>query len=141
LILSFVALPHELYQFHYVGGGVDGYTGPGIETMLPLERQTLLNSSVAIIGPDDDPLQKHTTTMTFTKYLIEPDEIEIDPYEKTLFLYAVATISEDEEFSDNPEWIANYVTLLESDATAVLRTGVDRKRLRVHKDSFTSGYK
>jgi nitrate reductase NapE component len=123
------------------GGGVDGYTGPGIETMLPLERQTLLNSSVAIIGPDDDPLQKHTTTMTFTKYLIEPDEIEIDPYEKTLFLYAVATISEDEEFNDNPEWIANYVTLLESDATAVLRTGVDRKRLRVHKDSFTSGYK
>jgi hypothetical protein len=32
---------------------VDGYTGPGIETMLPRERQTLLNSSIAIIGPDE----------------------------------------------------------------------------------------
>jgi hypothetical protein len=52
----------------------------------------------------------------------------------------VATISEDGEFNDNPEWSVNDVTLLESDATAVSRTGVDRKRLRVHKDSFTSGY-
>ena len=114
------------------GGGVDGYTGPSINTMLPIEKQTLLDATIAIIGPDDNPLQKQTTTMTFTKYLIEPDEIEIDPFEKTLLLYAVASIGEDGEYNDNPEWIANYVTLLESDVTAEARNGVTRKRLRHH---------
>ena len=108
-----------------------GYTGPSIDTMLDVERQTLLNSSIAIIGPDDNPLQKATTTMTFTKYLIEPDEIEIDPFRKTLFLYAVATIDEDGEYNDNPEWVANYVTLLETSASAESRD-VKRKRLRHH---------
>eukprot|EP00956_Cyclotella_meneghiniana_P034502 scaffold105641_cov66-Cyclotella_meneghiniana.AAC.1 len=114
------------------GGGVDGYTGPSIDTMLPIEKQTLLDSTIAIVGPDDSPLQKPTTTMTFTKYLIEPDEIEIDPFKKTLLLYAVASIDEDGEYNDNPEWIANYVTLLESDVTAESRNGVTRKRLRHH---------
>ena len=100
--------------------------------MLPIEKQTLLDSTIAIVGPDDSPLQKPTTTMTFTKYLIEPDEIEIDPFKKTLLLYAVASIDEDGEYNDNPEWIANYVTLLESDVTAESRNGVTRKRLRHH---------
>jgi hypothetical protein len=116
------------------GGGVDGYTGPSIDTMLEMEKQTLLNSSIAIVGPDDSPLQKPLTTMTFTKYLIEPEEIEIDPFAKTLFLYAVATIDEDGEYNDNPEWVANYVTLLQTGGTAVERDGVKRKRLRHHVD-------
>ena len=108
--------------------------------MLTLDRQTLLNSSIAIIGPDDNPLQKHTTTMTFTKYLIEEDEIEIDPFKRTLFLHAVATIDSDGEYNDNPEWVANYITLLESDATAESRSGVRRKRLRHHDSSFSDLY-
>jgi nitrate reductase NapE component len=114
------------------GGGVDGYTGPSIDTLLDMDRQTLLNSSIAIVGPDDNPLQKALTTMTFTKYLIEPEEIEIDPFASTLFLYAVATIDEDGEYNDNPEWVANYVTLLQAGGTAVERDGVKRKRLRHH---------
>lgn len=122
------------------GGGVDGYKGPSIDAMLTLERQTLLNSSIAIIGPDDNPLQKPTTTMTFTKYLIEEDEIEIDPFKRTLFLYAVASIDSDGEYNDNPEWVANYVTLLESDATAESRGRVKRKRLRYHDNSFSDLY-
>lgn len=119
------------------GGGVDGYTGPAIETMLDVERQTLLNSSIIVVGPDDNPLQKATTTMTFTKYLIELDEIPIDPLKKSLFLYAVATIDEDGEYNDNPEWVANYVTLLQTSVTAESRD-VKRKRLRHHVDFDTS---
>eukprot|EP00804_Cyclotella_cryptica_P008835 CCRYP_013066-RA/>CCRYP_013066-RA protein AED:0.01 eAED:0.01 QI:456/1/1/1/0/0/2/438/883 len=115
-------------KYEIPAGGVDGYAGPSIDTMLPPNRQTLGNATVAIIGPDDNPLQKPTTTMTFTKFLREPNEIEIDPFKSTLFVYAVATIDEDGEYNDNPEWLANYITLLESEATTA-----EKKRLRHHQ--------
>jgi hypothetical protein len=69
--------------------------------------------------------------MTFTKFLREPNEIEIDPFKSTLFLYAVATIDEDGEFNDNPDWLANYITLLES-----VTTTAARKRLRRHQNNI-----
>ncbi|KAL7518565.1 hypothetical protein ACHAWX_003379 [Stephanocyclus meneghinianus] len=118
-------------KYEIPAGGVDGYAGPSIETLLPPNRQTLGNATVAIIGPDDNPLQKPTTTMTFTKFLREPNEIEIDPFKSTLFLYAVATIDEDGEYNDNPDWLANYITLLESETTTAAR-----KRLRHHLNNI-----
>jgi len=97
-----------------------------------------MNSTVAILGPDTDPLQEPVTVLSFTKYLIEPesDEMDIDPYTSTLFLYAVATIDEEGGFTDNPGWVANYITLLESNATAESRSQIVRKRLRRPKEGW-----
>jgi hypothetical protein len=89
--------------------------------MLISNRQTLGDATVAIVGPDDNPLQKPTTTMTLTKFLREPNEIEIDPFKSTLFLYAGAKIDEDGDNNDSPEWIANYVTLFDIKTTAAAR--------------------
>ena len=43
--------------------------------------------------------------------------------QKGTFPLCSASIDSDGEYNDNPEWVANYVTLLESDATAESRNG------------------
>ena len=73
--------------------------------------------------------------MSFAKYLREPDEIEIDPFESTLLLYAVSTLDDDggDYYEGNPEWKYTYLTFLDVDADA-LTLGLDRKRKREHHD-------
>jgi len=57
------------------------------------------------------------TVLEFTKHLVEPrtfGEIEIDPYELTLILYAFAPLDGgDGEFDGNPDWQISYTRFLE----------------------------
>ena len=77
------------------GGMGDGYYRPSLNLIRDIDKQTLVNGSVSFddsdansggIGTD----RSRRTQMSFTKYLREPEEIEIDPFESTLLLYAVA---------------------------------------------------
>lgn len=119
-------------------GGVNGYSGPSLNTLLTPDKQTLINGSSYILGPNDDALQNPTTQLSFTKYLREPNEIEIDPYKSTLLLYAVASIDDDGNYNDNPDWKFTYVTLLEDGIASSKKKKMEvvRKRLRRHEGEF-----
>ena len=97
-------------------GGVDGYNGPALQQLLPPERQTLMDARCTYVDTNIQGVPSYTV-LEFTKYLSEPrtfGEIEIDPYELTLILYAVAPLDDGGgEFDGNPDWEVSYMRLLE----------------------------
>ncbi|KAL7547510.1 hypothetical protein ACHAWF_010803 [Thalassiosira exigua] len=115
------------------GMGDNGFSGPGLKLLS--DKQTLMNGSVAVMdrlasmGITSNQKVIHTT-MSFAKYLREPGEIEIDPFGSTLLLYAVAPISDDGTYDDNPEWKYEYYNFLSGTADA--RSGPVRQRTRQH---------
>jgi len=108
------------------GGMDDGYHGPSLNMLRVIGQQTLIKTSISIFDPYTaggivTTDQRLVTRMSFAKYLREPGEIGIDPFESTLFLYAVSPLSSvDSEYDSNPKWKHTYLTF-------------DRKRNRQHQ--------
>jgi hypothetical protein len=103
------------------GTGKDGYSGPSLNLLVNVEKQTLVNGSVSIIEgqqagdgiiSDQDQNSMPKTRLSFVKYLRELNEIEIDPYGSTLLLYVVASFDVDGEYNGNPEWQPTTLSLL-----------------------------
>jgi hypothetical protein len=119
------------------GTGKDGYSGPSLNLLVGAEKQTLVNGSVSvvegqqlgggIISDQDQISMQQKTRLSFTKYLRELNEIEIDPYGSTLFLYAVASLDSEGEYNGNPEWQSTTLTFLANSSDA---RGNVRKRSR-----------
>lgn len=111
------------------GGIEDGFYGPSLSLLRGIGGQTLINGSVSMVWPysndagdaDDDIVMQMDprTRMSFVKYLREPNEISIDPYQPTLLLYAAAAPLRNEDgtingYNGNPEWKYTYLNLLNS---------------------------
>jgi len=103
----------------------EGFSGPSLELLADINKQTLMGASVSAIGGYPDGFA--STIVSFEKYLREPNEIEIDPYEPTLLLYAFAPLDVSGEYDGNPEWKYTYLNLLDS-SPAVSKAGPVRKR-------------
>mmetsp|Transcript_34799 Transcript_34799/g.62649 ORF Transcript_34799/g.62649 Transcript_34799/m.62649 type:complete len:271 (-) Transcript_34799:692-1504(-) len=116
------------------GGIEDGFSGPSLNLLSDIHKQTLINGSVSMLNAyletDNDAVSDfRSTKLSFAKYLREPEEIEIDPYESTLLLYVVAPLDNDGGYDGNPEWKYTYLNLLDS-SPDVVKSGFDRKRKR-----------
>lgn len=130
-------------KYEISAGGLlgKGYNGPSLTMLREMEKQTLVNGSVSIEDPYSSTsggavaTEERRTRMSFAKYLREPGEIEIDPFDETLLLYAVATLYGDGEYYEgNPNWkVASLIFLEDSDNA--LQSGLDRKRTRQHNIS------
>lgn len=124
-------------KYEIPAGGLmgKGYYGPSLTFLRDGDRQTLMDGSVFEIDPlkvNGIPAGQRRTGMTFTKYLREPEEIEIDPFKETLLLYAVAALDGNGDYYEgNPEWKVTRLTFLDSSDT--LRPGYDQKRKRQHE--------
>lgn len=122
------------------GGIEDGFSGPSLNLLSDIDKQTLINGSVsatnAYLDPDDTVSDMMITKLSFVKYLRESEEIEIDPYEATLLLYAVAPLDNGGGYDGNPEWKYKYLNLLD-DSPDAIKSGLDRKRKRQHNDVNT----
>ncbi len=115
------------------GIGKDAYSGPSLQLLTEVDKQTLMNATVVADAYAQDGFltDQRVTRMSFAKYLREPDEIEIRPTEPTLLLYAVSAANE-----SNPEWKYTYLNLSNDSSgglSAVSRSGFRRKRLRQHR--------
>ena len=103
-------------KYDIPAGGVDGYNGPALGQLLPPERQTLMDAACTYVDTNIQGVPRYTV-LEFTKHLVEPrtfGEIEIDPYELTLILYAFAPLDGgDGEFDGNPDWQISYTRFLE----------------------------
>jgi len=130
-------------KYEISAGGLlgKGYNGPSLTMLREMNKQTLVNGSVSIEDPYSstsdgaDATEERRTRMSFAKYLREPGEIEIDPFDKTLFLYAVATLyGSGEYYEGNPDWKVSSLIFLEGSDNAS-QSGVDRKRMRQHNMS------
>jgi len=115
------------YLIEAGGIGDDGYSGPSLSHLYSPEKQTLMNGSTTLVTNPDGQIH---TQMYFTKILREPDEIEIDPYAYTLFLYNVASWDGSGEYDGNPEWKDTTVNFLGASGTK--SSSVVRKRQRHH---------
>merc|ERR1712127_377652 len=100
------------YEIPAGGWNGKGYYGPSLMSSREASAQTLINGSVSIMGPPAAG-ERGRTSLSFAKYLREPDEIEIDPFKETMLLYAAARLDgDDEHYVGNPEWsIAELVFL------------------------------
>ena len=116
------------YLIEAGGIGDDGYSGPSLSHLYSPEKQTLMNGSTTLVTNPDGQIH---TQMYFTKILREPDEIEIDPYAYTLFLYNVASWDGSGEYDGNPEWKDTTVNFLGASGTKSSSV-VRRKRQRHH---------
>jgi len=116
------------YLIEAGGIGDDGYSGPSLSQLYSPEKQTLMNGSTTLVTNPDGQIH---TQMYFTKILREPDEIEIDPYVYTLFLYNVASWDGSGEYDGNPEWKDTTVNFLGASGTKSSSV-VRRKRQRHH---------
>jgi len=119
------------YLIEAGGIGDDGYSGPSLSHLYSPEKQTLMNGSTTLVTNPDGQIH---TQMYFTKILREPDEIEIDPYAYTLFLYNVASWDGSGEFDGNPEWKDTNVKFLGASGTKSSSV-VRRKRQRHPSDA------
>ena len=117
------------YLIEAGGIGDDGYSGPSLSHLYSPEKQTLMNGSTTLVTNPDGQIH---TQMYFTKILREPDEIEIDPYAYTLFLYNVASWDGSGEYDGNPEWKDTTVNFLGASGTKSSHSVVRRKRQRHH---------
>lgn len=122
------------------GTGKDGYSGPSLNLLVNVDKQTLVNGSVSIVEgqqsgggiiSDQDQNSMPKTRLSFVKYLRELNEIEIDPYGSTLLLYVVALLDVDGEYDGNPEWQSTTLTLLTNTSDV---KGYVRKRTRQHQE-------
>jgi hypothetical protein len=122
------------------GTGKDGYSGPSLNLLVNVDKQTLVNGSVSIVEgqqsgggiisvQDQNSMPK--TRLSFVKYLRELNEIEIDPYGSTLLLYVVALLDVDGEYDGNPEWQSTTLTLLTNTSDV---KGYVRKRTWQHHE-------
>jgi hypothetical protein len=122
------------------GTGKDGYSGPSLNLLVNVDKQTLVNGSVSIVEgqqsgggiiSDQDQNSMPKTRLSFVKYLRELNEIEIDPYGSTLLLYVVALLDVDGEYDGNPEWQSTTLTLLTNTSDV---KGYVRKRTRQNQE-------
>jgi len=118
------------------GTGKDGYSGPSLNLLVDVDRQTLVNGSVSVVvdqqsGGIISGQNQQKTRLSFVKYLRELNEIMIDPYGSTLLLYVVASLDSEGEYDGNPEWQSTTLTLLANSSTV---KGYVRKRTRQHHE-------
>jgi hypothetical protein len=113
------------------GGIEEGYFGPGLKLLSA--RQSLVNGTISMINPYHAAAGEVHTLMEFVKYWREPGEIEINPSEQTLLLYAVSPALGDD--NGNPEWKYTSLNLLE-DSSGAPDSGI-RKRHRQHANAET----
>eukprot|EP00581_Thalassiosira_minuscula_P017730 CAMPEP_0183720986 /NCGR_PEP_ID=MMETSP0737-20130205/13442_1 /TAXON_ID=385413 /ORGANISM="Thalassiosira miniscula, Strain CCMP1093" /LENGTH=1009 /DNA_ID=CAMNT_0025950945 /DNA_START=38 /DNA_END=3067 /DNA_ORIENTATION=+ len=124
-------------------GGVngDGYYGPKLDLLSPIDMQTLVNASVSSMNsymePNPAVADFVSTKISFIKYLREPGEIEIFPSRDTLLLYAVAALPQggSGEYNGNPDWQYTYLKFLES--SSITKSELHRNRVREHKNANT----
>merc|ERR1719401_304225 len=131
------------YEIPAGGGGRNGgYHGPSLSLLRGAERQTLVNGTVSSAFSAVDPnyetaavqVQLHTARISFGKYLHEPGEIKIDPFQSNLLLYAVSSVDVAADHGDkNPKWRYTSLKFLESSATDVSRLDLVRTRKRDHE--------
>ena len=88
-----------------------------------MDKQTLMNGLVSI---------ESGTFLEFQKYLTEPGQVAINPYESTILLYAVSTLNDNDEYDNSFEWQFVDVIFENDNSTAI--DDVARKRARHHRD-------
>lgn len=123
------------YKIPAGGIGNDAYYGPSLKLLSDIDEQTLIDGSVGIIDSYAGIISDQSrmdTVLSFAKYLREPDEIEIDPYDSTLLMYAVAPLDGEGNYDGNPKWKSTYLNFSEN--SAEVKSGLDRKRKRQHSE-------
>ncbi|KAL7551525.1 hypothetical protein ACHAWF_014711 [Thalassiosira exigua] len=113
------------------GGMKDGFSGPSMTLLSDIDKQTLINGSVFTVNSYLANPDKGYTRMTFSKYLREPDEIEIDPFGETILFYAVSPIVDFGEYDGKAEWMYTQLKLLDV-ASEEAEPGRAGKRNRPH---------
>ena len=93
---------------------------PSLNLLSDIDKQTLIDGSVSMMNPYSADADQPHTQISFVKYLPEPGEVGINPYETTLFLYAVAPLVGTGEYGGNSEWTYASLNLL-NDSSAVLK--------------------
>lgn len=126
-------------KYDIPAGGVDGYSGPALGQLVPPERQTLVDARCTYVDTNIQGMPRYTV-LEFTKYLAEPrtfGEIEIDPYDLTLILYAVAPLDDGGGgFDGNPDWEVSYTRLLEGPQQRRSGEYIRRRRRKDDGEAF-----
>jgi len=131
--------PHFVNPAKYIipPGGIGwGYSGPSLNLLFELEKQTLINGSITtlISNPyhaDDDVMY---TRMSFAKYFQEPGEVEINYNGTTSLMYAVAPLLGDGEYYEgNPQWKCTSLNFSDESLIGV-KSEHSRKRNRHHHE-------
>ena len=99
------------------------FSGPILANLADMDKQTLMNGLVSI---------ESGTSLEFQKYLNEPGQVAINPYESTILLYAVSTLNDNDEYDNSFEWQFVDVIFENDNSTAI--DDVARKRARHHRD-------
>ena len=122
-------------KYDIPAGGAGGDHGPSLRLLRRTEQQTLVNGSVLnVLDPYyNDGGERHTARMSFGKYLREPGEVEIDPFQSTLLLYAVSSLDDEGDPGvGNPKWRSTFLKFLDSSTADVPKLGLVRTRKREH---------
>ena len=112
-------------KYEIPAGGLDGYYGPSLTFLMDASHQTLVNASVTTTFTESN---ETITRLSFAKYLHEPGEIAIEPFNgPTLILYAVAPIDNEGLYiNSNPQW--KYINMILGGSSSPPRSSLLRKR-------------